>query len=85
MTIFRVWVSRRWWFWPKRYICKGMIWGGTPAATDVPPGVIMLILKDERRVFIDSRGRTITYGREFFDWQVAEAEKDAGQALGIAS
>ena len=82
--IFRVWVSRRFWPWAKKYKCKGMIWC-SPEQNNTPAGILLLIMPDERRVFISTAGKTITYGREFFDDHVRQAEKEAGQKLPIGN
>lgn len=80
-----VWVSRRWWPWPKRYLAKAMMWGGSKEVRDLPPHVLLLILPDERKVFIDTTGRTIVYGRRAHEWALAQASQQAGQTLPIAS
>ena len=77
---FRVWVSRRFWPWPKRYRCKGMEWCA-PERNGVPQGVLLLMLLDERRVWVETTGRIITYGREFHEWQVEQVNQEAGQKI----
>ena len=79
MKTFRVWVSRRFWPWPKRFDCKGIEWCGEK--NGVPVGVLLLVLTDERRVFIDARGRIITYGREVYEEIIRSMEATAGQRL----
>jgi hypothetical protein len=76
-----VWVSRRWWPWPRRYMCKGMYWGA--AANGLPLDVLCLILGDERKVFIHAAGRVITYGRRAYEWTVEQASREAGQKLPV--
>jgi hypothetical protein len=76
-ALFRVSVSRRFWPWPKRYVCESIAWGGP----DVPAHIMGLDLPDHRRVFIDTAGRTITYGPEVWAWKVREMEKQAGQPM----
>ena len=78
MDDFRVWVSRRFWPWPKKYRCKGMVWC-SPQINQTPEGILLLILPDETRVFIDTRNRIITYGPEFHFWQAKQVAKEAGQ------
>lgn len=76
--IFHVWVSRRFWLWPRRYECKGMEWCSMEQ-NRVPQGVLLLILTNERRVWVETTGRIITYGREFYEWQVEQASRETGQ------
>lgn len=83
MDIFRIWVSRRFWPWPKKYRCKGMVWCSMET-NQTPAGILLLILLDESRVFVDTSDRIITYGPEFHSWQVKQAAKEAGQ-IAIAS
>ena len=78
MDIFRVWVSRRFWPWPKKYKAKGMIWCSLEI-NQTPAGILLLILPDETRVFVDTRNRIITYGPEVHAWQVKKVAKEAGQ------
>lgn len=75
--MFNVWVSRKFWPWPKRYVCKGIEWC-TEERNKVPIGTLLLILKDERRVWINTQGRIIVYGREFFEWQLEQVAKETG-------
>ncbi len=85
---FTIWVSRRLWPWPKRYRCKGVQWG---VYNDAPDGriellnsdVLRLTLPDERSVYVDVRGRTITYGRDFYEMKLAEMEQEAGQKIPV--
>ena len=78
--IFRVWISRRFWPWAKLYKCKGIVWC-SQELNQTPEGILLLVMLNEQRVFIDTTGRTITYGREFFDDQVAKMGQEAGQKL----
>ena len=55
----------------------------SPALNQTPEGVVLLVLEDERRVFVEASGRVITYGREFHDDQVAQMERAAGQKMPI--
>jgi len=59
--IFRVWVSRLWWPWPKLYHCDGIIWG----AEGLSLACVMLELESGEKLIIDSTHRTFRYGREF--------------------
>ena len=92
MDSFTIWVSRRFWLWPKKYRCKGVTWGlreerprpDNPAVMEITiinPDILFLILADERRVYIDVRGRTITYGRDLFELECRGMSEKAGQAV----
>lgn len=76
-----VWVSRRWWPWPKRYWCKGMYWGTD--AKDLPPDVLCLVLADERKVFVHAQGRVITYGSRAWEWSMEKMNQETGQRLPV--
>jgi len=76
---FTVRISRRW-LWPRRYRCKGVVWGD-PAHNGLPVGRLMLILPDERRVFEDVTGRRVSYSREFFQLEADAASREAGQRI----
>lgn len=77
--IFTVRISRRW-MWPRRYRCKGVIWGN-PQENGLPVGRVMLILPDERRVFEDVTGRRVSYSREFFQLEAERVNSEAGQRI----
>jgi hypothetical protein len=96
---FRVWVSRRWWPWPKRYDCLSATIGGTLAEAQeaegqetgrlvpvegVPDAMLFLHLADNRKVFVDMRGRTVTYGAEVFDQQIERRNQRAARHLPLA-
>ena len=80
--IFHVKVSRKFWPWPKQYKCKGMEWCSIET-NKVPDNILLLILLDETRVWIDTTGRIITYGPEFFRWVLQNTEEAAGQTIPI--
>ena len=88
---YRLWVSRRFWPWPKKYVCKGICWGlydllETDSGTTerfLSPDFVVLILPDEKKVFISTVGRIITYSRDFFEHTLQDMEASAGQKLPI--
>lgn len=46
--------------------------------------IVVLILKNERRVYIDKTGRIITYGRDWFEGTLSDMEIQAGQNTPLA-
>ena len=79
---FYVWVSRRFWPWPKRYKCKGVLWVASEG-NGAAERVLLLILHDEGRVLVDLAGRIIRYAPEFLAVLAQENEKLARQKLPI--
>lgn len=92
-TTYRVWISRRFWPWPKKYVCKGVMWGlydMVPTEDGegrverlLSPNFVVLILLDERKVFINTVGRVITYSRDFFEHTLQDMESTIGQKIPI--
>ena len=80
MNTFTVWISRRFW-WPKKYICKGVSWGLRNEGEVLNPNTLCMTLANERRVYVVIKGQTVTYGRDLFELEVRKMEQEAGQKI----
>lgn len=77
--LFTIKVSRKFWPWPKKYKCKGIIWCN-PEKHDIPTGFVQLILEDDSKVFIDVSGKIITYSPEFIKLQEESKKNMLGES-----
>ena len=80
ISIFTVKVSRRFWPVPKTYRCRSIQWGGD----DLPQHILLLVLTDNSRVFIDATNRIIQYGPEFHQHQLETMQQESGQQIAAA-